>query len=168
MAGGGRNDIFEITISAASLWRASGSAYHHVLQQCVHPFDLYIRAAGQMCCLLQEHVLRSEDLADVYCDFLRIAYGQRRCRCRVHRNQKTLTSFCAENMEFIIGIYVEDWSGETESTRIRGSIDVAPPSAPWVEAVGAERVLLMSTEVFAHAHGRFPELQMKTHSIVPW
>lgn len=108
MAGGGRNDIFEIAISEAPLWRGSVSAYHHVLQQCVHAFNLYVRSAGQMCCLLQEHVLRPEDLANIYCDFLWAVYGQRKSFHRAHRNQKTRTSFWAENIEFIIGIYVED------------------------------------------------------------
>lgn len=71
MAGGGRNDIFEISISEAPLWRGSVNAYHHVLQHCVHALNLYVRAASQMCCLLQEHVLRPEDLANVYCNLLR-------------------------------------------------------------------------------------------------
>ena len=31
------------------------------------------------------------------------------------------TSFCAENIEFMMGIYDGDWSGDTEITRIRGS-----------------------------------------------
>ena len=72
MAGGGKNDIFGLM---SETFRAHNetTAYHHVLEQCISPFNLHICAASKVGCLLQEDVLGSEDLANVDCHFLEFA-----------------------------------------------------------------------------------------------
>lgn len=45
------------------------------------------------------------------------------------------TSFWAENIEFMMGMYDEDWSGETDRMRIRGSGRITDSSVPVFEAV---------------------------------
>lgn len=50
-------------------------------------------------------------------------------------------------MEFMMGMYVEDWSGETESTSIRGSIEDVGPSSFGPDAVVLDVILFMSTDL---------------------
>lgn len=45
-----------------------------------------------------------------------------------------------------MGIYVDDWSGETDRTRIRGSTDAGEPSPPEVGVEVLEVTLLMSID----------------------
>lgn len=49
-------------------------------------------------------------------------------------------SFCAEKMEFMTGIYEEDWSGDTDRINIRGSSDVAC-ALGCVDAVAVEQLI---------------------------
>ena len=51
----------------------------------------------------------------------------------------------------MIGMYVEDWSGETESTRTRGSTDAEDPSPPGALAAAFAVVLLMSARPSARS-----------------
>lgn len=46
-------------------------------------------------------------------------------------------SFCAEKMAFMIGMYDDDKSGETERMRMRGSGTLVEPSATLVEMEGS-------------------------------
>ena len=45
-----------------------------------------------------------------------------------------------------MGIYVDDWSGETDITRIRGSTDAEEPSPPDAGVEAPEVTLLMSID----------------------
>ena len=68
-------------------------------------WDVDVCASRQMCRLLKEDVIRAEDFAHIYGDFLGARVG-------VNSDRNTplvlLTSFCAEKMEFMMGMYVED------------------------------------------------------------
>ena len=73
----------------------------------------------------------------------------------------------------MIGMYVEDWSGETDSTRIRGSTEAAAPSPPGTVPAAFVVVLLMSASPQSRTpsgpHSQKKNARgMETHSTAPW
>ena len=70
-----------------------------------------------MRCLLQKDTVWAIKFANIDGHFL--SYGEQFETTR--GKQEQITSFCAENIEFMIEIYDEDWSGDTETINIRGS-----------------------------------------------
>lgn len=93
-----------------------------------------------MCCLLQKHSVGSVYLANIYCYFLS------RCESiKVNRRTTWHTNFCAEKIEFIMGMYDVDKSGETERIRIRGSGNMDGSSAALVDVDGWVMRLISSS-----------------------
>lgn len=79
------------------------------------------------------------------------------------------TSFWAEKIEFIMGIYDVDKSGETERIRIRGSGSMAGSSAGFVDVDGCVIRLISSSvysegEVYLHVRG---SLQQRAFVMAP-
>ena len=58
----------------------------------------------------------------------RVPKMQCQCMRRLLRVETARTSFCAEKMEFMMGMYEEERSGETERMRMRGEAWVAGSS----------------------------------------
>ena len=58
----------------------------------------------------------------------------------------TLTSFCAANIAFIIGIYDADISGDTDKMRIRGS-EAGSLDSTVAVVLGGLRILFRSTNL---------------------
>lgn len=65
-------------------------------------------------------------------------------------------SFCAEKMAFIIGMYEEDKSGETDRIKMRGSWRIAGSSTILVVDGEGWVMRLMSVCMLKHISYRFP------------
>lgn len=81
--------------------KVRGGTYHKILKQCIAAFEVNIRPVRQVRSLLEKDRVGSIHLAHVNRHFLY------RCvrSCHHHEQaQQKQTSFCAEKIEFMIGI----------------------------------------------------------------
>ena len=81
-------------------------------------FEIYVGTTSQVCNLLQEDSVGPEDFAYVNHNFLASDMSARKL---MKLSEIVLTIFCAENIEFMIGMYDAERSGETDKMRMRGS-----------------------------------------------
>lgn len=97
--------------------------YHQILQESLWVRYFDVDTAGYVGCLLQERRILSVNFANIDRDTLeRRSVHQLRRSVESCNTTMQLTAFCAENIQFMSGIYWTGESGDKDRMRIRGLI----------------------------------------------
>lgn len=89
--------------SAVRKSRAEMETHDEVLKQTTSPCDLVIRAGCEVTCLLKKHGIGPVDLANV--DWYPLRSSRRINTLPTRGAGDELTFFCAEKMQFMMGMY---------------------------------------------------------------
>jgi hypothetical protein len=115
----------------------TGNADDKILQECIPALKIEIRATSEMGGLLEENGIGTKYLTCIYGNLLRLLSAM----ATRELEDAGDTSFWAEKMAFMMGMYDVDRSGDTERIRIRGSVRLAAREIRLMSAIGWVKIV---------------------------